>query len=254
MSNLYYVPAGVPAIGAPGRSADARAEFARVEAAFDKLPALTGNGGKLVKVDAGGTLLEASGLLSELSGAVVIGGGKVTGAGVTALLAAPTPIGSTTPSTGVFTTLRQTSAPPPGDASDLVATTAFVASVAFAASGVLPGQTGNDGGVLKTRAGAAFWSPGELEIEIVASTSFTIVHGKHYVLTDPGKTTGVVAASAMSNGRQFRVTAANSRTDNEIDFATNGANYEFGDTSNLVIDTKSVSAVYVNSATFKILP
>ncbi len=59
MSNDFYVPSGYPAPNAPGASASMRAELDLIEAGFEKLPALTGNGNKLVVVNSGGTALAA---------------------------------------------------------------------------------------------------------------------------------------------------------------------------------------------------
>lgn len=60
MSNDFYQDSGNPATGASGSSSLMRAEFASIEAGFDKLPGLTGNGGKLVKINTGATAMEAS--------------------------------------------------------------------------------------------------------------------------------------------------------------------------------------------------
>ena len=70
MSNDYYTVTGSPATGSSGSSAVIRAEFAAIQAAFDLLPDLTGNGGKLVRENAGGTALET---VSLTSGAIVYG-------------------------------------------------------------------------------------------------------------------------------------------------------------------------------------
>lgn len=59
MANDFYSDSGVPSTGAQGLSATMRAEFALIEAGFDKLPTLTGNGSKMVAVNSGGTALEA---------------------------------------------------------------------------------------------------------------------------------------------------------------------------------------------------
>lgn len=60
MSNNFYNPSGYPAPNAPGASASMREELALVAAGFDKLPALTGNGNKLVSVNETGTALVAN--------------------------------------------------------------------------------------------------------------------------------------------------------------------------------------------------
>lgn len=57
----WYVASGKPAARSALSSADMRAEFAAIESDIaDKLPALTGNGGKLIRVNSGGTALEAT--------------------------------------------------------------------------------------------------------------------------------------------------------------------------------------------------
>lgn len=77
MSNNYYNKSGVPSTGAAGLSQDMRAEFTAVEAGFNKLPTLTGNGGKGVIIDPGGTAMipDTGGVLAyktDLAGGVGI--------------------------------------------------------------------------------------------------------------------------------------------------------------------------------------
>lgn len=59
MAGEYYDHTSYPSQGAAGSSSAARAEFELIEAGFDKLPTLTGNGGKLAAINAGGTAMEA---------------------------------------------------------------------------------------------------------------------------------------------------------------------------------------------------
>lgn len=59
MANDYYDHNGYPAPNAPGSSAALRIELDTIEAGFDKLPQLTGNGDKLVRIKADGTGIEA---------------------------------------------------------------------------------------------------------------------------------------------------------------------------------------------------
>lgn len=59
MSNPYYTPSGSPANNSSGSSSVVRSEFALIEDAFDLMPTLSGNGGKLVAVNSGATGLEA---------------------------------------------------------------------------------------------------------------------------------------------------------------------------------------------------
>lgn len=60
MANDFFSASGNPATASQGSSATMRAEFASIEDGFDKLPALTGNGDKVIVVNSGGTALEAS--------------------------------------------------------------------------------------------------------------------------------------------------------------------------------------------------
>ena len=59
MSNNFYNKSGNPASNSAGDSSLIRAEFTNVQTGFDKLPVTTGNGNKLVQINAAGTALEA---------------------------------------------------------------------------------------------------------------------------------------------------------------------------------------------------
>ncbi len=59
MTNPYYNTTGTPATGSHGASANIRAELALIQAGFELLPTLSGNGDKLIGVNAGATALEA---------------------------------------------------------------------------------------------------------------------------------------------------------------------------------------------------
>jgi hypothetical protein len=59
MANEFYDHTTYPANQAPLSSAAMRAELDLIETGFDKLPILTGNGSKVVRVNAGGDALEA---------------------------------------------------------------------------------------------------------------------------------------------------------------------------------------------------
>lgn len=71
-ANDYYDSTNVPATGAAITSATLRAEYNLIEAAFNKLPPLTGNGGKVVIVNAGGTALTADTFASLASAALAL--------------------------------------------------------------------------------------------------------------------------------------------------------------------------------------
>ncbi len=68
MSNDYYVSTGTPATGSFGASAPMRSQFNLIEDAFDKLPTLSGNDGKLVMVNSSGTGLTVSSASFSLGG------------------------------------------------------------------------------------------------------------------------------------------------------------------------------------------
>jgi hypothetical protein len=59
MANEYFDHSTYPATGALGTSSAMRSELDNIEAGFDKLPTMAGNGGEIVAVNAGGTALEA---------------------------------------------------------------------------------------------------------------------------------------------------------------------------------------------------
>jgi hypothetical protein len=58
-ANDFYDSTGAPSTGSSGTSSTIRSEFDAIEAGFNKFPTMTGNGGKAVFVNAGGTALEA---------------------------------------------------------------------------------------------------------------------------------------------------------------------------------------------------
>lgn len=59
-ANDFFTASGVPSTGAALVSSTIRTEFANIGAGFDKMPTLTGNGNKVVTVNAGGTALTAT--------------------------------------------------------------------------------------------------------------------------------------------------------------------------------------------------
>lgn len=92
MANDFFNATGYPTTRASGASSSMRAQLAAIAAAFDKMPVLTGNGGRMVGINAGGTALEA---LAAINGI---------------------PIGGTTPAAGAFTTLAASGSVSLGDA------------------------------------------------------------------------------------------------------------------------------------------
>lgn len=95
-SNPYYDHSTFPAPNAPGSSAQLRAELEKIEDGFDLLPTLAGNGGKLVRVNAGATALESTSTIANPT----ITGGTINN----------TVIGGSTPAAGTFSTLAATTA------------------------------------------------------------------------------------------------------------------------------------------------
>jgi hypothetical protein len=109
--NDFYTHGGYPSPGAVGFSSTARAEFAAIMTGFDKLPALGGAAGRVVRVNPGGTALEstssldgvsmgqltpAAGAFTSLSGSTLAVSGASTLSGAAAL-------GSTLAVTGAAT-------------------------------------------------------------------------------------------------------------------------------------------------------
>lgn len=104
MPNPYYTPSGYPATNAAGSSASMRSELASIETGFNLLPTLSGNGGKFVLINSGGTAQSVSSTLSESGSALTITG-TVSGTAITSLFASPPAIGGTAAAAGAFTTL-----------------------------------------------------------------------------------------------------------------------------------------------------
>ena len=63
----WYSPSGVPGTRAQGSSLDVRNEFLRLATATDKLPALSGNAGKVIAVNASGSALESVSTLAGMT-------------------------------------------------------------------------------------------------------------------------------------------------------------------------------------------
>lgn len=77
-TNNYYSHGSVPQNGTPGDAQEIGAEFDSVQAGFAKLPALSGNGGKVVKINAGGTALESQAADVLLAETIHAATGKTT--------------------------------------------------------------------------------------------------------------------------------------------------------------------------------
>lgn len=79
--NDFYNHGSYPTTGSVATSSALRAELDSVAAGFDKMPALTGNQGKVVRVNASGTMLEAAFFVTEKTSST---GSSILPAGTTA--------------------------------------------------------------------------------------------------------------------------------------------------------------------------
>jgi hypothetical protein len=79
LSNDFYNATGNPAVAAAGLSVAMRTEFANIAAGFAKLPALSGNAGKLVSINLGGTGLAATNTITTTGPVALLGGFNAIG-------------------------------------------------------------------------------------------------------------------------------------------------------------------------------
>lgn len=98
MANDYYTHGSTPAQGSPGASSVMRAEFDLVMGGFAKLPPLTGNAGRAVVVNGGGTAL------SVTTGVLTLGGAFITTGGHSLTLGTTGVTSLTLPTTGILAT------------------------------------------------------------------------------------------------------------------------------------------------------
>lgn len=233
MPNDYYDHTTFPSPNAPGSSAALRAEFDLVEAGFNKLPTLAGNGNKLIVVNSGGTALDAT---SSVPSGISFTNPAITGGTING-----TVIGGVTPAAGTFTSLSATSASisggtfasptltgvptaptaVTGTSTTQIATTAFVTAAAF--NSALPGQTGNAGKFVTTDGSNASWAYATPALNVVSGTTQAAVNDSHYVLTNAAATTVTLPATPAA-GDVVWVTVGNGRTDNVV--ARNGSNIQ----------------------------
>lgn len=99
MANEFYSDSGNPGTGAAGSSSVMRAEFAAIEAGFDKLPTMAGNANKAVVVNSGGTALTLTAGALALAAAFTLSGAFATTLTVTGVT------NVTLPTTGTLATL-----------------------------------------------------------------------------------------------------------------------------------------------------
>lgn len=74
MANDYYTHGSYPATGAQGASSSMRAELDAVMAGFDKMAPLSGNNGRFLIINSGGTGQDVSSALTETAGNLTITG------------------------------------------------------------------------------------------------------------------------------------------------------------------------------------
>jgi len=95
----YYDSSGTPSTGGQGSSSAMRAEFDLIQTGFGKLPDITGNGGKAVVINAGGTAMTVT------SGTLLLAGNFET-AGASGITLTSTGLTNVTlPTTGTIVTL-----------------------------------------------------------------------------------------------------------------------------------------------------
>lgn len=104
MANEFFNHSGYPGTRAQGDSSSMRAQLAAIAAGFDKMPTLSGNALRLLRVNAGATALEATNSIDGIA------------------------IGGTTPAAGAFTTLSS---------SGLATLASATVAGAFAANGAV---------------------------------------------------------------------------------------------------------------------
>lgn len=102
MSNDFFTKGGVPGTSAAGSSAVIRGEYAAIEAAFDKMPGLTGNANKAVVVNAGANALTVT------TGTLALAGNFSTIGAYAIALTATGATGVTLPTAGTLATLAGT--------------------------------------------------------------------------------------------------------------------------------------------------
>lgn len=193
MSNDFYTKSGNPGPNSPGSSTTIRAEFELIQDGFEKMPTITGNATKPIRVNAAGTALEASSAQSGLA--------------ITSSTVNSTPIGATTPSTGAFTTLS-------ASGSATIGGTATVAGALSAASATFPsGVTADITGDVTSTGTSSFQN-----IELSGSfTSNGIVVTAPVWVSGTTYSIGEVRVSPIDWQSYRRITAGAGTTDPSLD-------------------------------------
>lgn len=147
-SNDYYVHGNYPLYGSQSNPILEGAEFDSVQAGFAKLPALAGNGYKIVYVNAAGdALIVSSSVTFDASGNLLV------------------------PTAAAGTNTTQ------------AASTAFATALAFQAA--LPAQAGQGGKYIKTDGSVASWSlvPGQSGTTITGNATLTVTSSAAMTVT-----------------------------------------------------------------------
>lgn len=224
MANDFFTATGNPAAKSQGSSAVMRAEFAAIEDGFDKFPTLTGNGGKVVVVNSGGTALEAvsgtgTGSIVRATSptlvtpdlgtpsAVVLT--NATGLPATSILSGTASIningtvGAVTPTTGAFTTVSASGQITGADG------TAGAPSYSFASSG------NTDNGMYLSAANeVSFSTAGTKRVTVTSDGRLygTAIHNNAGAVTG---TTNQYIASGTYTPTVTNISNTASRTSNE---------------------------------------
>lgn len=149
----YYDHTTYPSQGAAGSSAAMRAELDLIESGFGKLPALSGNGGKVVGVNSGGTALEALTTTGTGSGVRATSPTLVTPTIGVATATSVNKVTITAPATSATLTLSNGSTLATSGGHSLTLTTTGSTNVTLPTSGTLLSSTGSVSNLLGGAAG-----------------------------------------------------------------------------------------------------
>lgn len=233
MNPYYNYTDGVPIAGSRGTSFSVRNEFALVGAGFDAISVKFPNFGTVINASSAEVnylVGVTSSIQTQINAKGAIAGQAWTGIHdfTLAALTAPTP------------TL--------GDSSTKVATTAFVASTALAAS--LPGQTGNAGRVMHTNGTVAYWDYHLPPVTHLTALVTAVIESTN-VCTNAGQVTATLPATAVQGsieGARISFLFTNGRADNILARNTNTI---MGLAEDLVVDATQpivITLQFLNSS------
>ena len=208
----YYDHTTYPSQGAAGSSAALRAELDLVEAGFGKLPDLSGNGGKIVAVNSGGTVLEAIATTGTGSGVRAASPTLTTPALGVATATSVNKVAITAPATGATLALADGSTLATAGAYAATFTFTGATNLTFPTTGTLLTSSGSVSNLLGGAAGRiAYQSATDTTGFAAAGTS-----GQALVSGGTGAptwTTGTLAlAGNFSTAAAFSTSGANALT------------------------------------------